>query len=78
MKRLATYLTGAVALAIVVTAIVAACVYAATHGPETLTNLGTSILQGVGVAVGGCVGTALMLRFKAARTFLKNLLKEIK
>ena len=78
MKRLATYLTGAVALVIVVTAIVAACVYAATHGPETLTTLATSALSGVGMAIGGVVGGYITLRFQAARTFLKTLIKDIK
>jgi uncharacterized membrane protein YfcA len=77
IKKLATYLTGTLALLIVATATITAIHYAITHNAETLTNLATSTLQGVGVAIGGCLGSALILRFKAARTFVRNVLNEV-
>jgi len=77
MKRLFAYITGALALAIVAAAAGAAITYAALYRSETLTNLGTSTLSGVGMAVGGCLGSALVLRFKAARRFVKGLVHEI-
>jgi len=77
MKRLLTYATGTCALLIVATTTVAAMLYAGTHGLETLTNLATSTLSGIGMAVGGCLGSALILRFKAARQFIKGILKDV-
>jgi hypothetical protein len=47
------------------------------HGAETLTHLGNSALQGIGMAIGGCLGSALVLRFKVARRYVKNVLNEI-
>ena len=51
--------------------------YATLHHSETLQNLATSTLSGVGMAIGGCLGSALILRFKTARRFVKNLVHEI-
>jgi hypothetical protein len=77
MQRLLTYVAGAVAVLIVVAAAVSALTYAALHHSETLRNLGTSTLSGVGMAVGGCLGSALILRFKAARRFIKGVIHDI-
>jgi hypothetical protein len=78
MRRFLSCLTGAVALLIVAASVVAALVYAVSNGMATLSNLATSTLSGIGIAIGGCLGSALILRFKAARRFLKSLLAEIK
>jgi hypothetical protein len=48
------------------------------HGTETLTHLGNSALQGIGMAIGGCLGSALVLRFKVARRYVKGVLNEIR
>lgn len=77
VQRTIAYTTGALALAVVAATAVAASIHAAAHGPETLQNLATSALSGVGMAVGGCLGSALILRFKAARRFVKGVLKDI-
>jgi uncharacterized membrane protein YfcA len=77
IQRLFTYITGALALAIVAASAVSALMYAVLHHSETLRNLASSTLSGIGMAVGGCLGSALILRFKAARKFLKNILNEI-
>ncbi len=77
MRRILTYVTGGFALLVVLTSAVAALVYATTHGLETLQNLATSTLTGIGMAVGGVLGSALILRFKAARSFIKTLLKDV-
>ena len=77
MKRLFAYVTWALALAIVAAAAGSAITYATLHRSETLTNLGTSTLSGVGMAVGGCLGSALVLRFKAARRFVRGVVHEI-
>jgi len=78
MKKLATYITGGLALLIVATSVIAAIVYALTHGLTTLNNLATSTLSGIGISIGSCLGAALVLRFKAARRFVGNTLKEIR
>jgi uncharacterized membrane protein YfcA len=77
MKRLFAYVTGTLALAIVAAAAGSAITYAALHRSETLANLGTSTLSGIGMAVGGCLGSALVLRFKAARRFVRGIVHEI-
>ena len=77
LQRLIAYGTGAVALVIVAAAAGSAITYAVMHGTETLTHLGNSALQGIGMAIGGCLGSALVLRFKVARKYVKNVLNEI-
>jgi uncharacterized membrane protein YfcA len=71
------YVSGSLALLVVVIAVVSAVFYALTHNSETIRNLATSTLSGIGMAIGGCIGSALILRFKAARTFIRHLLDEI-
>ena len=78
MKRIISYVTGAVALLIVAASTVAAMIYAVTNGLTTLENLATSTLSGIGMAIGGCLGSALILRFQAARKFLRSVLKDLK
>ena len=78
MKKLISYVTGAVALLIVAASVAAALVYAVQNGMATLSNLATSTLSGIGIAIGGCLGSALILRFKAARRFVGTTLRSIK
>ena len=70
MKRIFMYISGFVALLVTSVSVVGAIIYSATHGADTLLTLATSTLQGIGVAIGGLVGSALVMRFKAARTFI--------
>jgi len=77
MKRILTYLTGALAILIVGSAAMSALVYAVLHRSETLQNLASSTLSGVGMAIGGCLGSALVLRFKTAREFIKKLIDDV-
>lgn len=77
LQRLLAYTTGALALVVVAAAAGSAITYAVMHGAETLTHLGNSALQGIGMAVGGCLGSALVLRFKVARRYVKGVLNEI-
>ena len=77
LERLLAYATGAVALVVVAAAAGSAITYAVMHGTETLSHLGNSALQGIGMAIGGCLGSALVLRFKIARKYVKSVLSEI-
>ena len=52
-------------------------VYAATHRTQTFSNLASSTLTGIGMAIGGCLGNVLILRFKAARHYLRSVLKDL-
>ena len=78
MKKFLAFVTGAVAIAVVASSAGSAVTYAIMHGTETLIHLGNSALSGVGMAVGGCLGSALVLRFKIARHYVKGVLNEIK
>jgi len=77
IQTLFAYLTGAFALLLVAASAVSAVTYAVIHRSETLQNLASSTLTGVGMAIGGCLGSALILRFKVARRFVKTLVQEI-
>ena len=77
LQRLIAYSTGTLALIVVAAAAGSAVTYVVMHGAETLTHLGNSALQGIGMAIGGCLGSALVLRFKVARKYIKSILKEI-
>jgi len=76
-QRAVAYITGGCALLIVAVAAVAAMVYAVHHRMETVNNLASSTLSGVGMAIGGCLGSALILRFKAARSYIRSVLKDL-
>ena len=71
------YLTGFVALVIVLGATAAASVAAVTQGNAALINLANSTLSGLGIAIGGCLGSALILRFQAARKFIGNVVTDV-
>jgi hypothetical protein len=77
LQRLVAYTTGALALIVVAAAAGSAITCAVMHGTQTLMQLGNSALQGIGMAVGGCLGSALVLRFKVARRYVKGVLNEI-
>jgi len=77
LQRLIAYGTGALALIVVAAAAASAITYAVMHGAETVTHLGNSALQGIGMAVGGCLGSALVLRFKVARKYVKSVRQEV-
>jgi uncharacterized membrane protein YfcA len=77
LQRLIAYGTGALALVVVAAAAGSAVTYAVMHGAETLTHLGNSALQGIGMAIGGCLGSALVLRFKVARKYVKSIFRDI-
>jgi uncharacterized membrane protein YfcA len=74
--KLFSYVTGFFALLIVATAIISAATYAVTHNRETLHSLATGTLNGLGMAVGGVVGSFIVLRFKAARRFVRRIFDE--
>jgi hypothetical protein len=77
LQRLIADATGALALIVVAAAAGSAITYAVMHGAETLIHLGNSALQSIGMAIGGCLGSALVLRFKVARRYVKNVLNDI-
>lgn len=78
MKRAFTYVAGALALVVVTASVGSALIYAVTNSKETLGNLATSTLQGVGVAIGGVLGSALILHFKVGRRFIADVIKDLK
>ncbi len=76
-KRTFAFISGAFALSLVTVSAIGAIFFAATHHVETLKNLASSTLTGVGMAIGGCLGSALILRFKAARQYLRSILRDL-
>ena len=58
MTKILSYVTGAFALLVVTTSIIAALIYAVANGMATLSNLATSTLTGIGMAIGSCLGAA--------------------
>ena len=77
MQKLIAYATGALALVLVAASTGSAITYAIMHGQDTLSQLGMSVLNGIGIAVGGCLGSALVLRFKAARRFINGVVHDV-
>ena len=59
------------------TSVVAALVYAVLNGMATLHELAAGVLQGVGVAIGGLLGSALIMRYQSARGFLRQLVTDV-
>jgi len=71
------YVLGMVALMVVVASVVAALCVGVTNGSASLLNLANSTLSGIGIAIGGMLGSALVLRFKSARKFIGNVVQDI-
>lgn len=78
MKTILGYVTGFIAILVVATSVISAVLYASTHGSETVQNLATSTLSGIGISLGGLIGSALVMRFQASRNFLKKMLGDLK
>ena len=72
MKRFIAYVTGCIALIAVSAAVLATIHFLATDSNAS-TKIASSMLGGVGSAMGVFLGGALVLRFKTARVFLKKL-----
>ncbi len=75
MKTCISYATGCIALISVSSAILATIHFVATN-PDAGSKLAASMLGGIGTAMGACIGGALILRFKSARRFLRQLFYE--
>lgn len=75
MKQFISYLTGCIALISVSLAIIATLHFLATNS-KAASELASYLLRGVGSAMGAFLGGALILRFKAARTFIRTLIYE--
>ena len=75
MKTFVSYVTGCIALTAMVAAVFLTVAYLMTN-PEAGSKLASSMVSGIGTAMGACVGAALILRFKAARRFLRQLFYE--
>lgn len=76
-KSAIAYVTGTCAMIIVLASAIAAIWFAALNGWATVTNLASSTLSGIGIAIGGCLGSALILRFKAARYYVRTVIKDL-
>jgi uncharacterized membrane protein YfcA len=74
--KLISYITGTFALAIVAVAAVSALTYAATHHRETIHSLALGTLNGLGMSIGGLLGSYFILRFKSARRFVRRIFDE--
>jgi uncharacterized membrane protein YfcA len=74
--KLVSYITGAFALAIVAIAAISALAYAATHHRETINSLALGTLNGLGMSIGGLLGSYLILRFRSARRFVRRIFDE--
>lgn len=76
-RRAFAYTSGAFALIVVAASAVMASVYATTHSTETLNKFASSTISGIGIAIGGFMGSALILRFKSSRQFVRSLLHDL-
>lgn len=75
MRKFIGYITGCAALISVSAAIVVTIHFLATS-PNAPSQIGSSMLAGLGTALGAFLGGAMVLRFKAARSFLRKLFIE--
>ena len=78
IRKCVDYCASGLAVLLVAASVVGAIIYAVQHGMSVLQELATGTLQGIGCAIGGLLGSALIMRFQTARDFLKNLLKDVK
>lgn len=77
IRRILAFIAGGFAVIVVAVALVSSIFYAGTHIFETLASMAQGILNGVGVAVGGMLGSLLLMRFKSARRFIKKTVEDI-
>jgi hypothetical protein len=71
------YILGAIALILVGASASTAIYYASLHPLATINNFASSTLSGIGMAIGGCMGSALILRFKSAREFVRSFIRDL-
>lgn len=72
MKTLISLLTGTVAV-VAITGVVVIALYYLANTPKGQSELAISLLKGAGTVIGAAIGGLLVLRFKTARRFIRNL-----
>ncbi len=72
MKSIFTLLTGTVSV-VAITGTTVIALYYLANTPRGQSELAISMLKGAGTVIGAAIGGLLILRFKKARRFLRNL-----
>lgn len=75
MKTFLNYVTGCTAVMVIIAAVFVMMDYIATNH-EATSKLAGAMLGGIGSVLGAAIGGMLILRFKAARRFIRNLFSE--
>jgi len=74
MKRIFTWLTATASTTIVGIAAAATTMFIVANPMEVVNNLAPAVMAGVGTTLGAALGGLIVLRFKAVRTFVRDII----
>jgi len=72
--RYLAWLTAILSVLIIGIVVGATILYVATKPSEVVDDLASAVLSGVGAVLGAALGSLIVLRFKAVRVFIHNLI----
>lgn len=75
MNTLLRYITGCVAIILMLAAVIVTVDFITTD-PDAGAKLASAVLGGIGSVFGAAIGGALVLRFRASRRFIRKLINE--
>ncbi len=74
MKRIFTWLTASAATVIVGITAAATAMFVVANPTEVVSSLAPAVMAGIGTTLGAALGGLIVLRFKAVRTFVRDLI----
>jgi len=76
MKTIFRWVTATLSTVVIGITAAATAMFVVANPTQVVRNLAPAVLVGLGTTIGAAAGSLLILRFKAVRTFIHNLIHE--
>lgn len=75
MKQIFMWLTASLSTVVIGVAVAATAMFVVDNPSQVVNNLAPAVMAGVGTTLGAALGGLIVLRFKAVRSFIRDLVR---